>query len=132
MKLCDERIQEHLLSGGRIKRKLKTYEVVIGFDENGFIFDDDGDVYQFGKSDLTTDDWEIVRPEYDWNKIIEDKILCVFYNKIDYTDNPIVGYLTKKTADGFYRNGWHCIWNRCKPFNPADYNIVKDLKEYEK
>lgn len=132
MKFCDERIQQHLLNGGKIKRKLETYEVVIGFDEFGFIFDNDSDVYHFGKSDITADDWEIVEPEYNWDKIIKDKILCQFWDEIEYTDNPIVGYLTKKTAEGFCGNGWYCIWKHCKPFDPVYFNVAKNIKEYEK
>lgn len=48
------------------------------------------------------------------------------------TDDPCVGYLSKKAAEGFYRKGWNCSWLHCKPFNPADFNIAKDLKGYEK
>ena len=38
----------------------------------------------------------------------------------------------QKTAKGFYKSECDFSWKCCKPFNPADFNIAKDLKEYEK
>lgn len=133
MKFCDERIQRHLLNGGKIiysgiKYPLFLRGSTICF-KNG-----SGEIlgYSIGEYDLTEDDWEIVEPEYDWDKIIKDKILCQFWDEIKYTDEPYVGYLTQKTAEGFYRNGWDCKWKYCRPFNPTDYNIAKNIKDYEK
>lgn len=131
MKFCDDRIQKHLLNGGKIKRKIKTKDTIIHIGDFGYFYDDKN-FYNFSITDLTVDDWEIVKPEYDWDKIIKDKVLCQFWNELEETDEPYVGYLTKKTAEEFYRNGCNCGWKFCKPFNPAEFNIAKDLKEYEK
>lgn len=132
MKFCDKKIQECLLNGGKIKRKLEIYEVVIGFDKSGFIFDSDGDVYQFGKSDIAANDWEIVEPEYDWNRIIKDKILCVFSDDED-RGTYVISPLIKVEGKGFsFMTIEELSYSHCKPFNPADFNIAKDLKEYEK
>lgn len=134
MKFCDERIQNHLLNGGKIMHSglccplfLSDYGRLSYKNENDKVMG-----YALLKRDLTLDDWEIVEPEYDWDKIIKDKILCQFWNGIKKTDDPCVGYLSKKAAEGFYRKGWGCSWLHCKPFNPADFNIAKDLKEFEK
>lgn len=132
MKIYDEKIQKHLLHGGKIKRKLETYEVVLHIDKNCSFIDNDGDVFNICITDLMYNDWEIVNPEYDWNKIIKDKIFCQFWDETEETDEPCFGYLTKKTINGFYRNGWDCVWKHCKPFDIKEYNIAKDLKEYEK
>ena len=132
MKFCDEKIQKHLLAGGKIKRRLNSADLIIHFSEFGYIYDNDEDYYDLNKSDLTTDDWEIVEPEYNWNRIIKDKVLCMFYNNIEDMEDSYVGYLTKKTTCGFYRNNGFCPWMHCKPFNPADFNIAKNIKEYEK
>lgn len=132
MKFCDERIQKHLLSGGKIKRHDLDTIICINNDKRlscGRLFNS---LYILTENDLTADDWEIVEPEYDWDKISKDKILCQFWDGIKKTDDPCVGYLSKKAAEGFYRKGWNCSWLHCKPFNPADFNIVKDLKDYEK
>ncbi len=89
--------------------------------------------YILTRYDLITDDWEIVEAEYDWDKIIKDKILCVFS---DHDDDQVLGYLKSLTdsTDEKYNfwttNGVPFV--NCKPFNPADFNIVKDLNEYKK
>ena len=134
MKFCDERIQNHLLNGGtirKIKSKAGWNYRPIKLDDEVLVFADNGDNYVITKDDLIND-WEIVESLYDYDKIIKDKILCQFWNEIEFSDELCVGYLTRKTADGFYRNGWDCIWKHCKPFNPTEFNVVKDLKEYEK
>lgn len=140
MKFCDERIQNHLLNGRKIKRE--SCDFLMFLSNNGLL------CYQseccvntccINKKDLTADDWEIVEPEYDWDKIIKDKVLCVFWN--NNSDNYVIGHLIKvldnnchKFVSETYANnlvrGIH--WYQCKPFNPADFNIAKDLKEYEK
>lgn len=132
MKFCDERIQKHLLNGGKITHSDLHYPI---FLRGGTICFKNGSgeilSYSIREDDLTNDDWEIVEPEYDWDKIIEDKILCQFWDELEETNTPCVGYLTKKTVDGFYKSEWYCSWKHCKPFNPKDFNIAKDLKEYE-
>ena len=132
MKFCDERIQKHLLNGGKVKRRLGSCNIIMDIGENGFIFDNSGSFYVFCEQDLTSDDWEIVELEYDWDKIIEDKVLCEFWDDEKDTDDPCVGLLAKRTTIGSYRTNGCCLWKNCKPFNPAEYNIAQDLKEYEK
>ena len=132
MKFCDERIQKHLLNGGKVKRRLGSCNIIMYIGENGFIFDNSGSFYVFCEQDLTSDDWEIVELEYDWDKIIKDKVLCEFWDDEKDTDDPCVGLLAKRTTIGFYRINGCCLWKHCKPFNPNDFNIAKDLKEYEK
>lgn len=135
MKFCDEKIQNHLLNGGEIKRNddeywfnlrhIKLIDDVLRFT------DGKNEPYEIARSDLLADDWEIVEPEYDWNKIIEDEVLCVFSDAKDFESGIIISVLKRKD-DNCYYNSRGMPYNYCKPFNPADYNIVKDLKEYEK
>ncbi len=53
-------------------------------------------------------------------------------------DYPILGYLKKYEPDEDYKFDGEMIdsyvanFRKCKPFNPAEFNIAKDLKEYEK
>ena len=130
MKFCDKRIQNHLLNGGEIKRKLGSCNIIMHIGENGFIFDNSGSFYVFCEQDLTSGDWEIVEPEYNWNKIIKDKILCVFGKSMN--QYYIVGYLQGINSDGKFELLGGLNYDCCKPFNPADFNIAKDLKEYKK
>lgn len=133
MKFCNKKIQKHLLNGGKIKRRIETREIIIHLAKTGSFFNDKGDVFYISKTDLTADDWEIVEPEYDWDKIIEDKILCQFWDNNQETQTPCVGYLGEKVADGFRRCGdGYATWKNCAPVKIEQFNIAKDLKDYEK
>lgn len=131
MKFCDERIQNHLLNGGKIKRSGADYLIRLNGNndtvccKHGYI-----SVYIFKREDFATDDWEIVEPEYDWDKIIEDKILCLFSDNKGFKYNI---FSTLRMRDNnFYYTDNGTTYKYCKPFNPAEFNIAKDLKEYEK
>ena len=129
MKFCDERIQKYLLSGGKIKRESCNFSVFL--NKYGSMRYKDM-YYSINKNDLTADDWEILESDYDWNKIIKDKILCVFSLQKNF-EFKTISMLSKKDEDndGYFTS--QGMWYKyCKPFNPADFNIAKDLKEYEK
>jgi hypothetical protein len=133
MRFCDERLQKHLLDGGEIKRVNKDYSyrsIILG--NNSFEYTDNGDYYQLNRKDLEVDDWVIIEPEYDWDKIIENKILCVFSHQENF-EYKMISILTKKDEDNDCYFTSQGTWYRyCKPFNPEDYKIAKDLKDYEK
>lgn len=131
MKFCDERIQKHFLNGGKIKRSGADYSICLNDNntvccKHGYI-----SVYDFKRKDFTTDDWKIVKPEYDWDKIIKDKVLCVFWND-GFEDCLNIDTLRGISKNGNFIDGNGCICDNCRLFNLADFNIAKDLKEYEK
>lgn len=133
MKFCDEKIQKHLLNGGKIIYSGITYPL---FLRGGAIFfkNGSGEIlnYSISEEDLTADDWEIVEPEYNWDKIIKDKVLCVFSDEEDFK-YKVISTLKKRSKDNnYYLTYQRVFYKFCKPFNPADFNIAKDLKEYEK
>ena len=128
MKFCDERIQKHMLNGGKIKRR--DIDVVVSINKEKRLSCDCSKFYFLTQYDLIYDDWEIVEPEYDWDKIIKDKVLCVFGKGMN--QYYIVGYLQGINSDGKFELLGGLNYDYCKPFNPAEYNIAKDLKEYEK
>ena len=132
MKFCDERIQKHLLNGGKIKRVNKDYSyrsIVLG--DNSFKYADNGDRYQLDRNDLEADDWEIVEPKYNWNKIIKDKILCVFSDYEDYMTYVISPLIKVEDNNFSFKTIDELSYGHCKPFNPADFNIAKNIKDYE-
>lgn len=149
MFLYDKRVIEHLLNGGKVKRvcsdvgcfngkkvKFLEYEQKICLEDTlrtcgtNAVYDD-GDNYAVTCDDLTTDGWKIVEPEYDWDKIIANKVLCVFsYDK--YDKDVIISTLAQHDRNiRYFTTGGYC-YSYCKPFNPSDFNIAKDSKEYEK
>ena len=127
MKFYDKKIQNHLLKGGKIRNNTFEESYVIYIDDNAIIRKDNGEYYTIKGQDLSSDKWEIVKSKYNWNKIIEDKILCVFSDDKDFKDGVIS--TLNNVGDYYTANG---IWYKyCKPFNPADFNIANNMKEYE-
>ena len=134
MKFCDEIIQKHLLNGGKIKRESCDFLMFLS-DKGLLSYKSECQVHTccIHKKDLISDDWEIVEPEYDWDKIVKDKILCHFWDNNQETQTPCMGYLEEKAADGFRRCGdGYATWKNCAPVKIEQFNIAKDLKEYEK
>ena len=132
MKFCDERIQKHLLNGGKIKRVNKDYSyrsIVLG--DNSFKYADNGDRYQLDRNDLEADDWKIVEPKYNWNKIIKDKILCVFSDYEDYRTYVISPLIKVEDNNFSFKTIDELSYGHCKPFNSAEYNVAKNIKDYE-
>ena len=132
MKFCDERIQKHLLNGGKIKRINKDHSyrsIVLG--DNSFKYADNGDRYQLDRNDLEADDWKIVEPKYNWNKIIKDKILCVFSDYEDYRTYVISPLIKVEDNNFSFKTIDELSYGHCKPFNPAEYNVAKNIKDYE-
>ena len=101
MKFCDKRIQEHLLNGGKIKRTLNSCVRTLHITKQGYVSYEFYEFYTLTVDDLTSNDWEIVEPEYDWDKIIKDKILCVFWN--NNSDNYAIGPLIKVLDDSCHK-----------------------------
>lgn len=133
MKFCDEKIQKHLLNGGKIKKESCGFLMFLS--NNGLLcYQSECYVHTccINKKDLTADYWEIVEPEYDWDKIIKDKILCVFSDYESFYFSHISTLINVDYDDNKYITDKDILYKYCKPFNPADYNIAKDLKEYEK
>lgn len=133
MKFCDEKIQKHLLNGGKIKRESCNFLMFL--NNYGFLcYQSDGPVHTccINSKDLTADDWKIVEPEYNWDKIIKDKILCVFSDYEDYRTYVISPLIKVEDNNFSFKTIDELSYGHCKPFNPADFNIAKDLKEYEK
>lgn len=130
MRFCDEIIQKHLLNGGKIKRRDFNTIICINNDKRlscGRLFNS---LYILTENDLTVDDWSIVEPKYDWDKIIEDKILCLFSDNKGFKYN-IFSTLRMKDNNLYYTDNG-TTYKYCKPFNPEDYKIAKNIKDYEK
>lgn len=131
MKFCSDKIQNHLLNGGEITRKnegIFNYRSIKLIDNILRFADGNHAEYIMDSVDLTADDWEIVEAEYNWDKIIQDEILCVFSDDKDFKDAVIS---TLHNVDEHCTAGG--IWYKyCKPFNPADFNIAGNIEEYKK
>lgn len=133
MKFCDEKIQNHLLNGGKIKRE--SCDFFMFLNNKGFLcYQSECQVHTccINKKDLIADDWEIVKTEYNWDKIIKDKILCVFSDYEDYRTYVISPLIKVEDNNFSFKTIDELYYGHCKPFNPAEYNVAEDLKDYEK
>lgn len=130
MKFCDERIQKHLLNGGKIRKR--DIDVVVSINKEKRLSCDCSQYYILTQHDLTADDWKIVEPEYDWDKIIKDKILCVFSHQKDFECKEITTLDRRDNKDDTYFTSQGVWYSYCKLFNPEEFNIAKNIKEYEK
>lgn len=134
MKFCDERLQKHLLNGGKIKKSDKgiwKFRPIVINKDNILVFEDTKEHYILSKQDLTTGDWEIIEYEYNWNKIIKNKILCVFSDDKDFKTFSISTLINVNYKNNTYRTNYNMIYNYCKPFNYEEFNVAEDLKEYK-
>ena len=133
MKFCDKAIQEHLLKGGKIKRKIYKCTLILNIGDNHMIFDNSGNIFKLSEDDLIDDGWEIVEPEYDWQKIIKDKVLCVLSNDASF-EKFIIAPLTSYNNESNNAYPFACFYigcyKYCKPFKPAEFNVAKYLKAY--
>lgn len=128
MKFCNKEIQSHLLRGGKITRKNSHLAICL---DDGKLTNEYGFPYPLGEKDLKADDWQIVKIDYDWNKIIKDKVLCVFW---DYGDATKV-YGTLEYVDDknkFVSREYCSHFDYCRLFDPTKFNIAKNIKEYMK
>ena len=84
MKFCDERIQKHLLNGGKIKRKLGSCNIIACIGEKGYMaMDQDCGYFYYNtkpKFDIKKEEWNYdnicsglsyifnIEPVEDWTK----------------------------------------------------------------
>lgn len=130
MKFCDEKIQNHLLKGGKIRRR--DIDIVVSINEEKRLSCDCSKFYILTQYDLAADDWEIVESKYNWGKIIDDKILCVFSDDKDFKTFNISTLIYVNYKNNTYRTNENMTYNYCKPFNYEEFNVAEDLKDYEK
>lgn len=133
MKFIDKAIQDHLLNGGKIKRAKHVYPMFLSehLAKLSYRYIDKIVEYSLTEDDLTSNDWEIVEPQYNWNKVIADKVLCVFSDN-KYYKNVIISTLTQQDRNIRYYTAGGCWFRYCKLFNPEEYNIAIDFEEYRK
>ena len=81
-------------------------------------------------ADVLAADYTIVEPEIDWNKVIEKRILCEFWD-CDNTpkERRHLGILTLISKDVFFRSQEAYYWSHCRPLRADEVKLVTDEKE---
>ena len=145
MKFCDKAIQDHLLRGGRIRRKSDKFPMF--FNEEGKIcYSCSSYIHEhnINKKELAADDWEIMSDEdtYNCDKIIDEHILCMFWD--DGVNNPacfgrLLSIHNDANGEVFYgkillNDGkvGYSQFKHFKPFNLSEYKIMENEVSYLK
>lgn len=125
MKFYDLKIQNHLLNGGKIKNTTFEGSYVIYIGDDCVIKKDNNEDYILKGQDLYSDKWEIIKPMYNWNKIMKDQVLCVFSDFENFRAFNISILVNVNYKNNTYRTNEGSIYNYCKPFNPEEFNIAE-------
>lgn len=133
MKITDEEIRKHLSKGGKIIYPMlrqplyidKLDGILTYTSKNGMKY-----VYNLSLADLESNDWEIVPKAYNYDKIIADKILCVFWND-GYEDCLNITTLKGISENGHFIDKNNSLYDNCTIFNPADFVIAQNAEDYE-
>lgn len=159
MKFCDKEIQEELSKGGKVYRKFwstSTWLKFIYIDrKDKSIRANDGSNYTVNYWDLNSDDWKIlednednIENKYNQKKIIDEHILCVFWDddmaheftqyrigrllSIDYVDNTWKYIAEFVEFNGYEQKVYTDSFKHYKPIELKDYNVMNNEQDYLK
>lgn len=130
MKLTDKNIIEALKAGKKIRiNKYPSREAKL---INGYLeYCDNHKEVLVWVDLLERDDFEIVKPEIDWDKIIKENFLCKFWDGLERPDVLYhVGILSNfdKTIQTFTdRAGTD--WRHCRPLRADEVKLLDEEKE---
>ena len=132
MRFCSKEVQDCLLKGGIIRRKYSPNKYITLQMINKQLQTAFDDYYSLTEIDLISDDWEITTDDWDYDTIIKNKNLCLFWN--NDSDNYAIGHLIKvlETYGNNQVRGIH--WLHCKPFDGRDYAVgnIEKLRKFVK
>ncbi len=93
--------------------------------KKGVIVNNDNYEYPLSILETLSNCWEFYKePELDWDYIIKNKCLCLFWND-DETDIDILKY---KYTDGFLTDCGK-IWENCRPICKDEVTFYEDKKD---
>ena len=93
--------------------------------KNDKIADEKGNyLNDFYNGYLLYDEWEFYQEPIDWDYIIKNKCMCLFWND----DETAIGILKCKCSDGFLTN-YGGIWNNCRPVRKDEVTFYEDKKD---
>ena len=88
------------------------------------IWNEDNELVSFSGEDLFCNSWELYQEPIDWDYIIKNKCMCLFWND----DETAIDILKCKYSDGFLTN-YGEIWNNCRPVRRDEVTFYEDKKD---
>lgn len=125
-----EELLPEFKKGAKIRRKDWDKGKYIVCNET-FVYNDLGRVHSLTNSDITGNVWEFYQePEPDWDYIIKNKCLCLFWNGDD-RNKGVIDYLVTVSYEsyGLYENTSGCRWRYCRPVRRDEVTFYEDKKE---
>ena len=117
-----EELLPEFRKGAKIRRK---HWASNAFIQN--IDDDDIDI-----KDLYRDDWELYQEPIDWDYIIKNKCLCLFWNSDnDNKEYGLLGKIYNNLSKGDYRfyKKFEQHFRRCRPVRRDEVTFYEDKKD---
>ena len=117
-----EELLPEFRKGAKIRRK---YWASNAFIQN--IDDDDIDI-----KDLYRDDWELYQEPIDWDYIIKNKCLCLFWNSDnDNKEYGLLGKIYDNLSKGDYRfyKKFEQHFRRCRPVRRDEVTFYEDRND---
>ena len=136
MKLTDKKIIEALKAGKKIRidncqsREAKLF--------NGYLeYCDNHREVLICIDLLERDDFEIVEPDNEWDRLIIDKVLCKFWDKSEEptwnSENWVAGFLVGYSICNGRAYAFECrcagTWLHCRPLRVDEITLATDEKE---
>ena len=118
-----EELLPEFRKGAKIRCKKWSYGEYVYLGEKNIIYDERNKRYEFVNDDLFVE-WELYQEPIDYDYIIKNKCLCLFWND----DETTIGILKCKYTDGFLENCGE-IWNNCRPVRRDEVTFYEDKKD---
>ena len=118
-----EELLPEFRKGAKIRCKKWSYGEYVYLGEKNIIYDERNKRYEFVNDDLFVE-WELYQEPIDWDYIIKNKCLCLFWND----DETTIGILKYKYTDGFLADCGK-IWENCRPVRRDEVTFYEDKKD---
>ena len=118
-----EELLPEFRKGAKIRCKKWSYGEYVYLGEKNIIYDERNKRYEFVNDDLFVE-WELYQEPIDWDYIIKNKCLCLFWND----DETAIGILKYKYTDGFLADCGK-IWENCRPVRRDEVTFYEDKKD---
>ena len=118
-----EELLPEFRKGAKIRCKKWSYGEYVYLGEKNIIYDERNKRYEFVNDDLFVE-WELYQEPIDWDYIIKNKCLCLFWNDDEIT----IGILKYKYTDGFLADCGK-IWDNCRPVRRDEVTFYEDKKD---
>ena len=118
-----EELLPEFRKGAKIRCKKWSYGEYVYLGEKNIIYDEKNKRYEFVNDDLFVE-WELYQEPINWDYIIKNKCLCLFWND----DETTIGILKYQYTDGFLAD-WGKIWENCRPVRRDEVTFYEDKKD---